>query len=77
MFYYFMSAEKIIYTEANDLPPLATPKNSEEVSLSGRVDINVLLNRARKVKEEENRINLVFFGLFVSLILIVGILLSL
>ena len=71
-----MSAEKIISTEVNDLPPLATPKKSEEVSSSGRVDINILLNRARKVKEKENRINLVFLGLTLSLIFIVGIILS-
>jgi hypothetical protein len=71
-----MSAEKIISQEVNDLPPLATPKKSEEVSSSGRVDINILLNRARKVKEKENRINLVFLGLTLSLIFIVGIILS-
>ena len=71
-----MSAEKISSTEINDLPPLATPKKSEEVSSSGRVDINILLNRARKVKEKENRINLVFLGLTLSLIFIVGIILS-
>ena len=71
-----MSAEKIISQELNNLPPLATPKKSEEVSSSGRVDINILLNRARKVKEKENRINLVFLGLTLSLIFIVGIILS-
>ena len=71
-----MSAEKISYTEINDLPPLATPKKSEEVSPSGRVDINILLNRARKVKEKETRTNLVFGGLIVSLIFVVGLILS-
>ncbi|MDC1245593.1 hypothetical protein N8Z56_01475 [Pelagibacteraceae bacterium] len=71
-----MSAEKIIYSEVNDLPPLATPKKSEEVSSSGRVDINILLNRARKVKEKEIRTNLVFGGLIVSLIFVVGLILS-
>ena len=48
-----MSAEKIISQEVNDLPPLATPEKSEEVSSSGRVDINILLNRARKVKKKK------------------------
>ena len=71
-----MSAEKIISTEINDLPPLETPKNIEEVSSSGRVDINILLNRARKEKEKETRTNLVFFGLTVSLIFIAGLILS-
>jgi len=48
-----MSAEKINSIEINDLPPLATPEKSEEVSSSGRVDINILLNRAES--EEKNR----------------------
>ena len=71
-----MSSEKVIFTEINNLPPLETPKNSEEVSSSGRVDINILLNRARKEKEKETRTNLVFVGLIVSLIFIVGLILS-
>ena len=71
-----MSAEKIISQEVNDLPPLATPEKSEEVSSSGRVDINILLNRARKVKEKENLTNLVFVGLTLSLIFVVGLILS-
>ena len=71
-----MSTEKISSTEINDLPPLATPEKSEEVSSSGRVDINILLNRARKIKEKEMRINLVFGLLMVSLIFVVGLILS-
>ena len=71
-----MSSEKVISTEVNNLPPLQAPNNSEEVSSSGRVDINILLNRARKVKEKETRTNLVFAGLIVSLMFIVGLILS-
>ena len=71
-----MSAEKIISTERNDLPPLATPEKIEEVSSSGRVDINILLNRARKEKEKEIRTNLIFAGLTLSIIFIVGLILS-
>ena len=71
-----MSAEKIISQEVNDLPPLATLEKSEEVSSSGRVDINILLNRARKEKEKENLTNLVFVGLTLSLIFVVGLILS-
>ena len=70
-----MSGEKI-NSEMNNLPPLGTPEKSEEVSLSGRVDINILLNRARKVKEKETLTNLVFVGLTLSLILVVGLILS-
>ena len=71
-----MSAEKISSTEVNDLSTLATPEKSEEVSSSGRVDINILLNRARKVKEKETLTNLVFVGLTLSLIFVVGLILS-
>ena len=71
-----MSSEKVISTEVNDLPPLETPNNSEEVSSSGRVDINILLNRARKEKEKETKTNLVFAGLIVCLIFVAGLILS-
>ena len=71
-----MSSEKVISTEVNNLPPLETPNNREEVSSSGRVDINVLLNRARKQREKEARTNLVFAGLIVCLIFVVGLILS-
>ena len=71
-----MSGEKINSTKVNELPPLGTPEKSEEVSSSGRVDINILLNRARKEKEKETLTNLVFVGLTLSLIFIVGIILS-
>ena len=76
MFYCCMSAEKIVLTKINDLPLLATPVKNEEVSLSGRVDINILLNRARKVKEKETITNVIFVGLILALIFIVGIILS-
>ena len=71
-----MSAEKITSTEINNLSSLATPEKSEEVSSVGRVDINILLNRARKVKEKETLTNLVFVGLTLSLIFVVGLILS-
>jgi len=71
-----MSTEKIIKREINDLPPLEIPEKSEEVSSSGRVDINILLNRARKEKEKENLTNLVFVGLTSCLIIVAGIILS-
>ena len=69
-----MSAEKIIYEEQNQ-NILKTPILSE-VKFTGRVNINDLLARARKTKEKENKINLVFFGLISVLVLIVGIILS-
>ena len=71
-----MSLEKLISTEVNDLLPLKTPNNREEVSSSGRVDINILLNRARKEKEKETKTNLVFGVLIVCLIFVVGLILS-
>ena len=71
-----MSAEKIINTQVDNLPSLGTLEKSEEVSSSGRVDINILLDRARKVKEKETLTNLVFVGLTLSLIFVVGLILS-
>ena len=71
-----MSAEKSISTKLNYLPPMESPKKSEEVSLSKRVDINILLYRARKAEEKETLINLVFVGLTLSLIVVVGLILS-
>ena len=71
-----MSSEKVISTEVNGLPHLKTSQKSEKVSSSGRVDINILLNRARKEKEKETRTNLVFAGLIVCLIFVAGLILS-
>ena len=71
-----MNSEKVISTEYNDLSHLKTPNNNEEVSLSRRVDINILLNRARKEKEKENLTNLVFAGLTSCLIIVAAIILS-
>ena len=68
-----MSAEKI-FQEVQDIADLKTPQLTK-VTSSGRVDINNLLARVRNEKRKENKINLVFFGL-VSLVLVVGILLS-
>ena len=55
MVYYLHECRKNYFSRVNDLPPLETPEKSEEVSSSGRVDINILLNRARKEKEKETR----------------------
>jgi len=71
-----MSTEKISSIKVDNLPSLAAPEKSEEISPSGRVDINILLNRARKVKEKEATTNLVFIGLILSLVFVFGIILS-
>ena len=71
-----MSAEKKFSSGISDLAPFVTPEKSKEVSSSGRVDINTLLNRARKVREKETLTNLVFAGLTLSLIFVVGLILS-
>ena len=70
-----MSAEKILDTGIKNLPHLETSQKSEEV-ISGRVDINVLLDRARKVKDKENLTNSIFVGLTLCLIFLVGLILS-
>jgi|TARA_B110000444_G_scaffold114619_1_gene108042 hypothetical protein len=70
-----MSAEKIISTEVNDLPPLATPKKSEEAS-SGRVDINHLIARVRKEQQKESKLNFIYFSVFASLFIFIGVILT-
>ena len=69
-----MSTEKTFDTEQNT-STLIIPKINEE-KFTGVVDINCLLAKVRKEERKKNKINLFFFGMFLSLILIVGILLS-
>jgi len=71
-----MSVEKKFSSQISDLPSFVTSEKSKQVSSSGRVDINILLSRARKEKEKKTLTNLVFIGLTLSLIFIVGIILS-
>ena len=73
---YIMSEEKNLDTGIKNLPHLETSQKGKEVISSGRVDINILLNRARKEKEKENLTNLVFIGLTSCLIIVAGIILS-
>jgi preprotein translocase subunit Sss1 len=70
-----MSFEKKISSGESELPYFTTPIQNEEVS-SKRVDINVLLNRARKTQEKETRTNLVLAGLGLCLVIVVGLILS-
>ena len=70
-----MSAEKITIENQN-VVTLKTPEVITEKPTSGRVDINVLLTRVREEKKKEQKVNLIFLGLFTSLICIVGIILS-
>jgi len=62
-------------SKKDDLVALATPEANDKVSLA-RVDINHLLARARKRKDKEDKANLVFFSLFTTFIIVVGIFLS-
>ena len=70
-----MSAELIVNTEEKSTITLITPEVKEKVSTE-RVDINKLLARVRKKKEKESRMNIVFTGITISLIGVVGIILS-
>ena len=70
-----MSAEKIIYEkQVSNL--VTTNPLLKKIEFSGRVDINDLLARARKEKEKNDKVNLVFLGLVLSIITVVGIILS-
>ena len=70
-----MSTENINNTNKENQMILNTSKVFAK-NLTSRVDINVLMNRVRLVKEKENRINLIFLGLILVLVAIVGIILS-
>ena len=63
-----MSAEKITITGEKNISSLTTPL-VEEKELPGRVDINDLLARVREEKKKENKVNLVFFGDSIFIIL--------
>ena len=70
-----MSAEKIIYEkQVSNL--VTTNPLLKKIEFSGRVVINDLLARARKEKEKNDKVNLVFLSLILSIITIVGIILS-
>ena len=71
-----MSAEKIINSDKQNFTSLSTPEASKKI-LPNRVDINDLLARVRDEKKKENKINIVFFSLFASVVFIFGIVLSL
>ena len=51
---------------------IQTPELNKQQT-TGRVDINSLLARARKKKKKTNKSNLIFYGLFASIIVIAGI----
>ena len=70
-----MRVEKIINNGKNILGTVMTPEDSVKTT-SGRVDINILLNRARKVKAKETFTNLVFVGLTILLLFVVGLTLT-
>jgi hypothetical protein len=69
-----MISEKNIEMKLN--PSTLTVAKTNNEKHSGRVDINHLLARVRDKKHQENKINFIFFALFCSLILVVGIILS-
>ena len=71
-----MSAEKIIDIKKENTIILKTPEEVNKRKTSGRVDINNLMARARIEQRKENKTNLVFLGLFSTLILIIGTILS-
>ena len=76
MFNRAMSAEKIINIKKEDTMSLGNTKASIKKS-SGRVDINNLFARVRERKNKEDRINFFFFTIFISLVVVVGIIFSL
>ena len=72
----FMSSENITNTSKENFDAFKTPEATQEKHVSGRVNINHLLARVREEQKKQNKVNLTFFGIFASLVLVVGIILS-
>ncbi len=70
-----MSAEKIVSIDQNPLNLKTSVLTMSKPS--GRVDINTLKARVRKIQEKENKKNLVIFSFFAALIFFTGAILSL
>ena len=70
-----MSINKSISTKNEDVINLNTSEINPQKT-TGRVDINHLIVRVRKKQNDENKSNLIFFGLTAIVILTVGIILS-
>ena len=70
-----MSTEKLTKIQVNNFTPFLTPEGDEKVQKK-RVDINDLLSRVRDEKKKANKVNLIFFGLFTSLVFVVVVILS-
>ena len=69
-----MSTEKII--SVKKIPSsLMNPKNDSDKH-SGRVDINHLLDRVRKEKEEENKTKFTIFIFFLAFVIVAGAILT-
>ena len=74
-FILIVSTEKLTKIQVNNITPFLTPEGDEKVQKK-RVDINDLLSRVRDEKKKANKVNLIFFGLFTSLVFVVGVILS-
>jgi hypothetical protein len=48
-----------------------------DVNITPKVDINFLISRARAQKRKENKLNYILFGIICTVILTLGIILSL
>tara|TARA_B110001454_G_C12349088_1_gene279385 strand:- start:158 stop:355 length:198 start_codon:yes stop_codon:yes gene_type:complete len=65
-----MSSEQI------KIDSLETPKIIDS-NINIKVDVNQLISRAREEEKKENKLNYIFLSIIVSIILSVGVILSL
>ena len=65
-----MSSEQI------KIDSLETPKIIDS-NINSKIDINQLISRAREEEKKENKLNYIFLSIIVSIILSVGVILSL
>ena len=70
-----MSAENISSVEKK-FEDLQTPEVFKKKNDTTRVNINDLLARVREEQKKQTKVNFTFFGIFASLVIVVGIILS-
>ena len=70
-----MSAGNISSVEKK-FEDLQTPEVFKKKNDTTRVNINDLLARVREEQKKQNKVNFTFFGIFASLVIVVGIILS-
>ncbi len=74
MIYYVMSTEQL--ARNSETPQVDFVAENKNPIRSGKVDINVLMDKVRAEKKKEKKENLIFFSLISSVILVTAVIAS-